>query len=272
MSDKLSPGGLIRLYRLSGGAVAVVGYLFLILPSVIVIPISFGGRGELTFPPRAFSWDLYADFFTDPAWWGTAVQSLQVATLTTILAVVLAAPASYALVRGTFPGKQVLSIVLLSPILIPLIVLGLGLYLHFASLGIVGSTLSLVLAHTVLVTPFVMVSISSGLRHIDPALERAATIMGAGHITIFFGVVFPQIKASIAVGALFAFLISFDEVIVAYFISGADTMTLPVKMFSAIRWEISPVIAAVSTLLTALSLVFCVAIMFLQKQDNGSSQ
>ncbi len=261
----LPAGG--SLGRLTLGLVTIVGYLVLMVPSLVVIPVSFGGRGELTFPPHDFSLDLYADFFTDEAWWGAAVQSFRVAILSTVLTVVLGLPASYALGRGNFPGRQLLTVVFLSPILVPLIVLGLGLYLHFAGIGIAGTTTALVIAHTVLACPFVVLSIASGLRQIDPALETAATIMGAGRARVVFRVVIPQIHASIAIAALFAFLISFDDVIISYFVSGATTMTLPVKMFSAIRWEISPVIAAVSTLLTGLSLFVCVAMMLLQNKE-----
>jgi putative spermidine/putrescine transport system permease protein len=153
-------------------------------------------------------------------------------------------------------------------VLVPVIVLGLGLYLNFAWLGLVGSTASLVIAHTVLVVPFIVVSVSSGLRQIDPALESVALLMGASRARVMRSVVLPQIRPAIAVGALFAFLISFDEVVVAYFLAGPTTMTLPVKMYSAIRWEISPVLAAISTLLTAASLLVCVVMLVLQKPEQ----
>lgn len=253
-------------FQRTGGAVAWCGYIFLVLPSLLIIPISFGGVGEITFPPRTFSLALYQQFFSDQSWWSAALQSFRVASLSMLLSLMLAIPAAYALARRQFWGAKALNMVLLSPILVPVIVIGLGFYLHFSALGIVGSTLGLVLAHTILVSPFVIISVTSGLKHIDPALERAATIMGASRARIFLKVVLPQIQPAIAVGALFAFLISFDEVVVAYFIAGPNTATLPVKMYSAIRWEISPVIAAVSTLLTALSLVFCVTIAFLQRK------
>ena len=265
MEDR-SLSRLQQFFRHTGGVVAWCGYVFLILPSLVVIPISFGGPGELSFPPKELSLGLYRQFFTDQSWWSAALQSFRVASMTTLLSLSLAVPAAYALARRRFPGSRALNVLMLSPILVPVIVIGLGFYLHFSALGIVGSTLGLVLGHTMLVSPFVIVSVTSGLRHVDPALERVATIMGAGRTRIFLSVVLPQIRPAIAVGALFAFLISFDELIVAYFISGPATGTLPVKMYSAIRWEISPVIAAVSTLLTVLSLIICVSIAFLQRK------
>jgi putative spermidine/putrescine transport system permease protein len=229
--------------------------------------VSFGGAQEFEFPPKTLSLGLYRSFFADAAWWGAAVQSLIVGTSTMVLSMLLAVPAAYALVRGNFRGKQVAEVAMLSPMLVPVVVLGLGLYMHLAALKIVGSTFGIVLAHAVLVVPFVFLAVSSGLRHADPALETVAMLMGSSRVRIFFEVVLPQIKASLLVGALFAFLISFDEVVIAYFLSGPRSTTLPVKMYSAIRWEVSPVLAAVSTLLTAISLAFCLGIMALQRRE-----
>ena len=262
------PGRGGSLVARTGGLVAWIGYLFLLLPSLIVIPVSFSGSQEFQFPPRELSLSLYRQFFTEQAWWGATIQSFKVAALTTIFSTAIAVPAAYALTRAEFPGKRALNVLVLSPILVPVIVLGLGLYLNFAWLGIVGSTASLVIAHTVLVVPFIVVSVSSGLRQIDPALETVALLMGASRVRVLRSVVLPQIRPAIAVGALFAFLISFDEVVVAYFLAGPTTMTLPVKMYSAIRWEVSPVLAAISTLLTFASLIVCLAMLMLQKPEQ----
>jgi putative spermidine/putrescine transport system permease protein len=264
-------GALARVLRRGGAVVAWCGYLFLLLPSLIVIPVSFGGGNELQFPPRSFSLALYAKFFSDASWWGAAVQSLKVGIATTVLALAIAVPAAYALARSEFRGKALLSVTMLSPMLVPVVVLGLGQYMHLAAMRIVGSTLGIVLAHAVVVVPFVFLTVGSGLRHTDPVLERVATLMGAGRVRIFFEVVLPQIRTSLAVGALFAFLISFDEVVIAYFVSGPQTTTLPVKMYSAIRWEVSPVLAAVSTLLTAISLAVSLGIMALQRRGPESA-
>lgn len=260
-------GRLKAALRRIGTAIAWCGYLFLLFPSLIVIPVSFSGAQEFEFPPRSFSIGLYLKFFGDSTWWRAAVQSAIVGTATTVLAMALAVPAAYGLARSQFRGKPLVEIALLSPMLVPVVVLGLGLYMHLAAMQVVGSTLGIVVAHAVLVVPFVVVSVTSGLRHADPALETVAMLMGASRLRIFFEVVLPQIKASIMVGALFAFLISFDEVVIAYFLSGPQSTTLPVKMYSAIRWEVSPVLAAVSTLLTAISLAFCLGIMALQRHE-----
>ena len=261
-----------RAWRRLGGLGAWAGYAFLVVPSLIVIPISLNGSSELQFPPRDLSLALFAQFFTERSWWGAAVQSVWVGLLTAALSMLLAFPAAYALSRSSFKGKQLLEIMLLSPMLVPVMVLGLGLYMQMSALRMVDTTLGMVLAHSVLVTPYAFVSIMAGLRHVDPALETVAMLMGASRWRIVTRVVLPQIKAPLLIGALFSFLISFDEVVVAYFLTGPATQTLPVKMYSAIRWEVSPVLASVSTLLTLLSLGFCLLIMALQRRAEAAER
>jgi putative spermidine/putrescine transport system permease protein len=259
--------------RRRGGRLFVPGmawlcYLFLLVPGLVVIVISFSASQEIAFPPKAFSLHLYAAFFTDRAWWGALVESVIIASCTTVLSVCLTIPAAYALARRTFPGSTVLHGVFVSPMLVPVIVLGLGLYLQFAAIHLLDKPITLILAHTMLVVPFVMLSASSALKHIDASLETAAAVMGAPRSTIFFWVVLPQLKHAILTGAMFAFLLSLDEVVIAYFLSGPNTTTLPVKMYSALRWEVSPVLSAVSTLLTVFALVVALGIAALQKQEQ----
>jgi putative spermidine/putrescine transport system permease protein len=246
-------------------------YVFLLLPSLIVIPISFGNSRQIEFPPREFSIALYRQFFSDQAWWGSMVQSLFVATTTTVLTLVLAVPAAYALVRSHLPANRLLRGLFMTPMLVPVIVLGLGLYLQFSSWSLLDTTSGLIFSHIMLTTPFVMVAVTSGLQHADRSLETVASIMGASRPVIFLRVLLPQLKTSIAVGALFAFLMSLDEVVVAYFVTGTRSMTLPVKMFSSIRWELTPVLAAVSTLLSLLSLLIAVGIITLQRKTEALS-
>ncbi len=249
---------------------AWITYLFLLVPSLIVIPISFGGSGEMEFPPREWTLDLYRQFFADPSWWGSLVRSLQIAVLVTLVTIILGVPAASVLQRTSLPGKSILSGLSMGPLLVPVVVLALGLYLQLSPAGFANKTWSVVLAHSMLALPFVMVSVGAALRHLDPAYEQVALIMGAGKIRIFFRIVLPQLRSGIAAGALFAFLISLDEVIVAYFITGPETQTLPVKMYSALRWEVSPVIAAVSTILTVISLLCAIGVMWLERRDKSA--
>ena len=243
-------------------------YLFLTLPSLLVIPMSFGGSGSLSFPPKEFSLDLYRQFFTSPVWTGSLLESLRVGALTAICATIIGSLSAYGLMRGTFPGKKFLGFVLLSPILLPAIVIGLGIYFYFSYLRITGTTLGLVLAHSVLTIPYVIVTVSSGLKQIDPRVELAAEMMGASSIRIFLRVVVPQIKGSLLGAALFAFLISFDEVVIAWLISGNNAATLPVVMYSSLKVEVSPVIAAAATMLSAASIVICALAGLAQKKGE----
>lgn len=249
-------------------AVAWFGYLFLIAPSLVVIPMSFNNSSELIFPPTTFSLRLYREFFFGGDWMSAVRQSFVVAVLTTIVSVGIGIPAAYALVRGEFPGRRLIGMVLMAPMLVPAIAVALGLYLYFSSLGLNGTTLALTLSHSILTVPFVMIIAMSSLRHISPSLEVAARVMGATPSMVFRRVVLPLLAPAAVAGALFAFLISFDEVVVAYFVSGVGTTTLPVKMYSSIHWEVSPVLPVVSTLLTALSLLICALGAALQRTEG----
>lgn len=259
---------LKRRYRRLGTLLAALVYVFLLVPSLIVIPISFGTQHEIRFPPREFSLDLYRIFFSSPAWTGPLLQSVKIALMTTTLALATAVPAAYGIVRYEFRGKQAITLLLMSPLVIPAIVMALGLYLYFSYLRITGTTLALVLGHTIYVTPFVIVMVAAGVQKLDPNLEFGATLMGAGRYRMFATVVVPQLIPSILAGGLFAFLISFDEVVISWFLVSATTTTLPVKMYSSIQWEVSPVIAAVSTMLTVLSFIICVLTAALQRSEQ----
>ena len=263
---------LERRYSRLRNVMAFAVYAFILVPTLIVVPISFGGSGELTFPPRVWSLELYGQLFSSSSWMGPILQSLRVAGLTMVVSVLIGVPASYGLVRFDFPGKRLVMLLLMSPILVPVIVISLGLYLYLSRLHLVGTTAGLVVSHVAYVTPFMMMTVMAGVKKLDPALEFATTIMGANRRAVFFKVVLPQLRPSIFAGALFAFLVSFDEVVIAWFLTSPTTTTLPVKMYSSIQWDISPVIAAVSALLTVLSLVFCCVSVFLQPAAVESSQ
>ncbi|MBM3573235.1 MAG: ABC transporter permease [Alphaproteobacteria bacterium] len=269
MAEPFAHDPASRAYRLANGAIAWVVYVMLVAPSLIVIPMSFGDKTEIMFPPSGFSLLLYREFFFASNWMATTWQSLQVAVGSMILAVVAGVPAAYALVRYDFPGRKLLGMFLLSPVLVPTVVVALGLYLYFSSIGLRGTTTSLIVAHTVHTAPFVIVTAMAGLRQIDANLEAAAMTMGASRLQAFWMITLPLLQPSIAAGSLFAFLISFDEVVISWFVSSVGTMTLPVKMYSSIQWEVSPVIAAVSTLLTVLSLFACLAAAMLRKSEKG---
>jgi putative spermidine/putrescine transport system permease protein len=233
-------------------------YAFLIMPTVIVVPMSFSSGNELVFPPRSLDLGLYRKLL-DPSsgWLDASLRSFKIASLTAIIALCLGVPAAYGLARARFPGKSALGFSMLSPIFAPTIVLALGLYLYFIKLGIAGSVLGLVFAHTLLVTPFVIVTVGSAILQLDEGIEHAGAVMGAGPIRIFFQIVVPGLRSSLLAGGLFAFLMSFDEVVVAWFVGTNSDPTLPVKMYSSIQWEVSPVLAAISTILVLLTVMVC---------------
>lgn len=255
------PGFRISPERVIADGLAWLGYAFLLLPTLIVIPLSFADSAILSFPPKNLSLRHYETYFFASDWLSTTGQSLKIASIVTAISLVLGVGAAYGLGRSEFRGKKLVLLLLLSPMFVPGIVIGLALYLYFARFGLTGTTTGLIIGHTLVVMPFVIVTASAGLRHIDRNIETAGRIMGASNLTIVRTITLPLLLPSILAGGVFAFLMSFDEVVVSYFLASVDSQTLPLKMYNSIQWEISPVIAAISSLLTILSLVACLITM-----------
>jgi putative spermidine/putrescine transport system permease protein len=242
--------------RLTGSAlwVVTIGTLvFLLAPSLIVIPMSFSAADTLTFPPPNWSLRWYETFFTEPEWRSATRNSLIVAVLTTIVATALGTAVSIALVRARFPFRSLVTSIFLTPMVVPEIVTAVAVYGLYVRLRLVGTIPGLVLAHTVLALPFVMINVSAVLQGMDVRLEHAARSLGATPLRTFRLVTLPMIRPGILAGALFAFITSFDELVIALFISGDRAATLPVRIWSGLRFEINPTVAAVSTLLIGLS-------------------
>lgn len=240
---------------------------FLVVPSFIVIPMSFSDSREMMFPPRGFSLMLYREYFAGPEWIAATIESAVVATGAMALSVVAGVPAAYAIVRSRFAGIHIVRAMVMMPMLVPTIVSALGLYLYFARVGISGTTGAIVLGHAIHNLPFVVLVVIAGLRQLNANIEVAAQVLGATMMRTFFTVVLPPLVPSIVAAALFSFLLSFDEVVIAWFLTSPRTLTLPIKMYSSIQWEVSPVLASISTLLTLLSLVVCVASLLLRKGE-----
>ena len=158
---------------------AWLGYAFLVLPTLVIIPMSFNSTDELAFPPNSFSLRQYEAFFFKADWLSSTFLSFKIAIATSVLAVTIGVTAAYGLARGTFPGRSAIVLFLLSPMLVPVVVVALGLYLYFATLGFSGSTLPIVVGHTLVAIPFVIITASSALRHMERNIETAAMIMGA---------------------------------------------------------------------------------------------
>ena len=249
------------LWVISGASV-----FFLIVPVLLLVPMSFGSAEIIEFPPTRFCLDQYRKFFSHPVWQSAVLNSLQVASLTAIASTTLGLLASIALVWGKFKGKGFVTGFILSPMIVPLIVLGLAYYVFLAKFGLIGSKLGLVIAYTPLTLPFAVLPISATLRGFDRSLENAALNLGANRFQTFMKITVPIIRPGVITGALFAFMVAFDEVVIALFICGSTAVTLPKKMWDVIRYEIEPMLPAISTLLLLLAVVFLVATGLLQKR------
>ena len=251
MDDWIGPWRRWWLFVVAGLVLA-----FLVLPVLIVIPVSFSASTLLEFPPRAWSLRWYEGFFGSVEWRDATWMSTKVAVLTTLVATPAGIAAAYGLHLGGFRWGNMLR---LSTILT-----AVGIFYVYAKLGLNNTLFGTVIAHAMLSTPFVVVSVGAGLRSYDMAQERVARSLGASWFRAFWSITLPQIRLPVASGALLAFLSSFDEVIVSFFITGGEMATLPRKMFNALRDLIEPTIAAISTILVVLSILTVAALELLR--------
>jgi putative spermidine/putrescine transport system permease protein len=242
--------------------------IFLVLPSLIVIPISFSDSALLKFPPQGFSLRWYVSFFESPAWTDALLLSCTIGIGTMFVATLLGSMAALGLVRGEFPGKNVLHGFLLSPMIVPFVITALAMYYFYSELKMVGNAWSLLLSHICLATPIVVVIVSATLQDFDRQLEQAAQILGATPLQAFIKITFPIIRPGVISGALFSFIISFDEVVVAAFIGGYRSATLPKRMFDNVRDEMDPTVAAISTILVALSVCLLIIMAVIKKRSE----
>lgn len=232
---------------------AVVVAVLLIAPTIAVIPMGFTDKRSLTFPPAGWSLRWYEEFFSNPEWTGALGNSVIIALLVTVLAVVLGTLASLALVRSTLRLKGALNLLFLAPLVVPVVVLAVGVYAVFLQTRLVGTLWGFVFAHTVLATPYVVITVTSALRTMDWGLLRAAHSLGASPWRAFLRVTLPSIAGGVASGALFAFITSFDETVVSIFISSSDLRTLPVQMYASVTRDTDPTIATASSLILVLT-------------------
>ncbi len=241
--------------RLVGIAVVI----FIAAPLVIVVPMSFSDARSLQFPPPGYWLGYYQAYFTDVSWLRPTWNSIIIAAATTVLTMALVVPACFALVRHRFKGKSIADLMMLMPLAVPHIVIAVGYYSFLGDLRLVHTHLGVVLAHTCLSVPIAFLVLSANLKGFDRNLERAAQSLGASPVQTFLHVTLPILRPGLVISALFAFIQSFDETVVAIFISGRDAETLPRKMFDSIRQEADPVIAVISTLLFVAVLLAVIA-------------
>lgn len=242
------------------GRMALWGYslgvvVFLLAPILVIIGVSFNKSALFDFPPTEWSLRWYATLIGSREWREAFWLSLWLAVSVTGVALVLGVPAAYALARSRFPGHRIVSFFLLSPMIVPVIVLALGFYVIFAPLGLIGRPLGLLLAHTVLALPVVIVIVQAAFQRVDASVELAARACGASFARTFWHVSLPSVRPALFSAGAFAFLTSFDEVVLALFLGGPQAVTLPKRIWEAVKFELDPSLTAVSSLLVALTIV-----------------
>jgi putative spermidine/putrescine transport system permease protein len=241
---------------------------FLLVPILAIVPLSFSSGNFLTYPLPGFSLRWYEELLTSEKWIPALRNSMIIGISATVLATILGTLAAIGLSRARFPFKPVVMALLLSPMIVPVVITAIGVYFFFAPLGLSNSFSGLIIAHTVLGAPFVVITVSATLAHFDVGMARAAASLGAPPLTAFFRVILPLIMPGVASGALFAFATSFDEVVVALMIAGPEQRTLPREMFSGIRESINPTITAVATVLILTSVVLLVCLELLRRRSE----
>jgi len=247
-------------------------FVYLMLPTLVVVPMALTPRQLLEFPPSGISLRTFHDLLSDAAWTSAVLISLRVAAVVVGLSCLVATTAATALHSARFAGKAIILGILMTPVVAPVIVLALADYQFLVSLHLAGTWVGIALAHSVLATPYVFVTIQASLVGLDPALVRSARSLGAGPMSVFWHVYLPALRPGLLAGAVFAFAVSFDEVVIALFLQGPQATTLPVKMFTDIQYELSPKIAAVASLLVGLAaLAFLAQIaIVLRRRSRGS--
>lgn len=248
---------------------------FLFAPVLIIIPLSFNAQDFFTFTPAmlrldpaGYSLKHYEDFFTNPDWQGPLWNSFRIAPVATLIAVTLGTLAAIGLSQSHLPFRRVIMAILISPMIVPLIIAAAGMYFFYSRIGLQGTYWGVVLAHAVLGIPFVIITVTATLGGFDRSLTRASASMGAGPVRTFFRVQMPLILPGVVSGGLFAFITSFDEVVVVLFLGAAGRKTLPWQMFTGLREQISPTILAAATVLIAISVVLLATLEILRRRSE----
>ena len=260
MAAERAPAGapLSRwLYRLPTWVLRVSVVMivaFLVLPTLIIFPISLGGADHLEFPPSSLSTRWYEEYFGDEGWIRPTIFSLEIAIVVTIVATIVGTLASLALVRGGIRGRAALNALIIAPLIVPVIVYAIAVLFWFGPLGWTGTLHGFVLAHSAVATPYVVLIVSAALYRVDPSLEMAAMSLGASRLRAIRRVTLPLVLPAVIAGAVLAFLASFDDATVSFFISGITDKSLPRKMFENVEFSVSPVVAVVSVVVTVISI------------------
>ena len=268
-------GKLERSWYYSYRVICALIFLFLIGPILIIIPLSFNVQPYFTFTPEMLSLDpagyslrWYEEFFASEEWMRSIKNSFFVAICSTIIATSLGTLAALGLSRPEMPYRALLMSILISPMIVPLIISAAGMFFFYSSINLAGTFLGLILAHTALGIPFVVITVTATLSGFDYSLTRAAAALGANPRTVFFKIMLPLVTPGVISGALFAFITSFDEVVVAIFVAGVEQRTIPLQMWGGIREQISPTILAVATLLVIISIMLLTFLELIRRRSE----
>jgi len=268
-------GPLARAWHYTFRGVCALVYFFLIVPIVIIIPLSFNAEpyftftpGMLALDPEAYSLRWYRDIVENPQWQLAIRNSIVVGFVATVLATTLGTLAALGLSRPHMPLRTPIMSLLISPMIVPLIITAVGMYFFYSSVGLAQTLTGIILAHTALGTPFVVITVTATLVGFDHTLTRASASLGAVPATTFFKVVMPLILPGVISGALFAFVISFDEVVVVLFLAGFEERTIPRQMWAGIREQLSPTILAVATLLIVVAVLLMATVELLRRRNE----
>jgi putative spermidine/putrescine transport system permease protein len=275
VSELTSGGRRIDPYELGHRLVIVLAVLIVLVmavPALFVVPVSFSPTRFLTFPPPSLSLRWYEAYFKTPEWTESTVYSLVLAILTTGASLLIGIPAAFGLARGTFRGRQLVTLLLIAPLVVPVILIAIAEYFFMTDVNLIGTTPGLVIAHTLLALPFVVIIVTASLRGYDRSYERAAMSMGAGPLRTFWYVTLPLIRPSVISAALFAFLASFGEFLTSLFVIGPTRSTLPIQLWKGIRFETNPTIAAAASMLVGVSLLALVAVELARWQTRRRSE
>ncbi len=259
---------LERVWYYTLRALCILILLYLVLPILAIIPISFSSDTMLTYPMPGLSLRWYKEFFNAVMWTLSTKNSFIIAGATTVLATALGTLAALGLTMPNFPFKGVIMGIMIMPMVVPIVITAVGIYFFFGRIGLASTHLGMILAHTVLATPFVVITVTATLQGFNPNQVRAGASLGASPATVFFKITLPQILPGLISGALFAFVTSFDEVVVALFIAGSKQYTLPRQMFAGIREKYNPTIAAVATMMIVISVLLLVSLELLRRRNE----
>jgi putative spermidine/putrescine transport system permease protein len=241
---------------------------FMIVPLLIIVPMSLTSGISLTFPTPGYSLRWYRELIDDPRWLSSLWNSVVIGVSATLLSCLLGIPAAISLAWGNFPGKRLIYAIVAVPLVVPVVIVGVAAFSFFATLGLAGNKWSIILTHTAMAVPIMITTVVASLAGFDRTLVRAAASLGAGTTRIFFKVILPLIAPGVVSGAIIAFIISFDEVVVASFLSTGEERTLPRMIFSGVRESVSPAIASVAVLLVAFSAILLGIIGWLQARST----